>query len=69
MVTLRQNGYTQVKLAERFDVTRLITSSILTRFVVTDVTGQGRRRVTSPDQDQFMRLLTLRQRFVTSISL
>ncbi|KAF2891558.1 hypothetical protein ILUMI_14615 [Ignelater luminosus] len=31
--------------------------------------GQGRRRVTKPVQDRFLRLRTLRQRFVTTRSL
>jgi hypothetical protein len=32
-------------------------------------TGQGRKRITTANQDRFLRLQTLRQRFVTSTSL
>ncbi|XP_072380274.1 uncharacterized protein [Diabrotica undecimpunctata] len=73
IVTLREEGYTQVELAERFNVTQSTILRVLIRFSVTGSNskrpGQGRRTVTTPNQDRFLALRTLRQRFITSTSL
>lgn len=73
IVTLLEEAYTQIELFKRFNATQLTLSRVLTRFAVTGSKsrrpGQGRGRVTTPDQDSSLKFRTQTQRFVTGTSL
>ena len=70
VIALHAEGYNQSQLAERFRVVASTISRVLLRYNETGINtrrrGQGRRRITNPRQDRFIRLQALRQRFTTS---
>jgi transposase len=72
-VALSEEGRTQQSIAERFGVMQSTISIVINRYLETGInkrrTGKGRKRMTTAKQDRFLRLQTLRQRFVTSTSL
>jgi transposase len=72
-VALSEKGRTQQSIAERFSVMQSTISRVINRYLETGInkrrTGKGRKRMTTANQDRFLRLQTLRQRFVTSTSL
>jgi transposase len=72
-VALSEKGRTQQSIAERFGVMQSTISRVINRYLETGInkrrTGKGRKRMTTANQDRFLRLQTLRQRFVTSTSL
>ncbi|CAH0561705.1 unnamed protein product, partial [Brassicogethes aeneus] len=70
VVVLVQEGWSYRRIAERFGVSHTSISRMFQRYMETGGhtrrPGQGRNRATTPAQDRFLRLLTLRQRFVTT---
>lgn len=72
-IALVEEGLPQVQVALRLGVTQSTVSRALARFRETHSNerrrGQGRHRVTTNNQDRFLRLLALRSRFVTSTAL
>jgi transposase len=72
-VALSEEGRTQQSIAERFGVMQSTISRVINRYLETGInkrrTVKGRKRMTTANQDRFLRLQTLRQRFVTSTSL
>jgi transposase len=69
-VALSEEGRTQQSIAERFGVMQSTISRVINRYLETGInkrrTGKGRKRMATANQDRFLRLQTLRQRFVTS---
>jgi transposase len=72
-VALSEKGRTQQSIAERFGVMQSTIARVINRYLETGInkrrTGKGRKRMTTANQGRFLRLQTLRQRFVTSTSL
>lgn len=72
-VALYEEGKSQNEIANRLNVTQSAISKVIKRFYETGTNerraGQGRKRITSPQQDRYLRIQALRQRFVTSTSL
>lgn len=72
-IALVEEGLSQVQVALRLGVTQSTVSRILERFRETNSNqrrpGQGRHRVTTNNQDRFLRLQAIRTRFVTTTSL
>lgn len=72
-IALVETGLPQVQVALRFGVTQSAISRALTRYRETGTNqrraGQGRQRMTTNNQDRFLRLQALRNRFTTSTAL
>ncbi|XP_072392409.1 uncharacterized protein [Diabrotica undecimpunctata] len=73
IVVLHEEGWSYRHLGERFGVHHISVSRMMERYRETGShcrrPVQGRHRVTTSVQDRFLRLRTLRQRFVTTRSL
>ncbi|XP_072380777.1 uncharacterized protein [Diabrotica undecimpunctata] len=73
IVVFHEQGWSYRHLGERFGVHHTSVSRIMERYRETGSysrpPGQDRHRVTTSVQDRFLRLRTLRQRFVTTRSL
>jgi transposase len=69
-VVLAEEGWSYRRIGERFGVSHTSVSRMVQRYRETGDyirrVGQGRHRTTTPAQDRFLRVLTLRQRFVTT---
>lgn len=69
-VVLVEEGWSYRRIAGRFGVSHTSVSRMLQRYRETGNhtrrAGQGRHRATTPVQDRFLRISTLRQRFVTT---
>ncbi|KAF2889936.1 hypothetical protein ILUMI_16237 [Ignelater luminosus] len=72
-IVVLHEGWRYRRLRERFGISHTSVSRMMERYKETGNhsrrPGQGRRRVTKPVQDRFLRLRILRQRYVTTRSL
>jgi transposase len=68
---LAQSEKSQKTIAYRFDSNQSIVSKVLRRRRETGRhtrrPGQGRKRITTPHQDQYLRLISIREGFLTAL--
>ena len=72
-VTLHGEGWSYNRIAGRLGVSHTTIARVIQRLAETGDhsrrIGQGRRRVTTPNQDRFLRISAVRQRFTTARNL
>ena len=70
IVQLLEDGQSQRQVAMRFEISQSVVSRIWTRFRetgrYTQRPGQGRHRMTTPQEDRYLRIIARRNRFDTA---
>ena len=70
IVQLLEDGQSQRQVAMRFEISQSVVSRIWTRFRETGRytrrPGQGRHRMTTPQEDRYLRIIARRNRFDTA---